>query len=110
MVVILNFRVPSRASELGRTIEAHAGAVIELEPMVPGEEVSVPFFWIHARDHDVVVDSLREQPTIRNVELVGTVDDAALIALEWDSKADDIFRGISRYGAYLLRGVCREGN
>jgi predicted DNA binding protein len=106
MVVILNFHVPGTASELGTALQTQEGAIIKLEPMVPGKEV--PFFWIYAEDHDVIVNALRSQPAIESVEVVGTRGDAALIALEWYSESDSVFRGIAEFGAYLLRGVCRD--
>lgn len=110
MVVILRFRIPLEDSEFGRALQLRDGGTVELESLVPNGTASVPFFWIHSRDPKAVVDSLQGQRTIRNVSVLETAGDAALIALEWDSDGDRLFRIISASDGYVLRAICRDGH
>lgn len=108
MVAILKFRVPAAHSALGRALQVRDGIAVELESLVPSGTASIPFFWIHAEESDEIVESLREQPSVETIEAIESVDGATLVALEWDTDADAVFREIRDTGGHILQPVCRD--
>lgn len=108
MVVILRFRAPTAESSLGKALSVANKSTVELESLVPSGGLSVPFFWVYAHRPDPIVDALSDLPSVSSVNVVETVGDATLIALEWDIDDDPLFRVIRRNNGHILRAVCRD--
>lgn len=108
MVVILKLTVPTEASPLGRTLRLRGGEFIKLESLVPSRTEPVPFFWIHSRNPEPIIEELRRYPPFDGVEVVEQTGDRTLIALDWDVRSDDVFRVITDCEGHLLRAVCQQ--
>ncbi|WP_247003804.1 helix-turn-helix domain-containing protein [Halosolutus gelatinilyticus] len=108
MVVILRFRTPVVHSEFGMALHIEDESTVELETLVPSGERPIPFFWIYAETPDRVVESLRDHGAVETVEIVDRLDDATLVAIEWQPDSDTVFHDIEAYGGQILRAVCRD--
>lgn len=107
MVVILKLSIPTDVSDIGRALQLRSGELIKLESLVPSRTEPVPFFWIHSKDPEPIIDSLRVHPPFDAVEVVERTGDRTLIALDWNIKSDDVFRAITDCDGHILRAVCQ---
>lgn len=108
MVVVLRFRAPAAESSLGEALSVADKSTIELESLVPSGGLSVPFFWVYANRPDPIVDALGDLSSVSNVNVVETIGDATLIALDWDIDDDPLFRIIRRNDGHILRAVFQD--
>jgi predicted DNA binding protein len=106
MSVIAHLRVPALDFELGRILDVSGRASITLENLVPLGEQAVPFFTIHGSEHQEAFEaSVRDHPSVSNLQLVSVHDDRFLYALDWDVSSDDFFRAVQESGGNLLNGT-----
>jgi len=105
MSVVAEVSLPATEFELGRIFEPVADAIIELEPLVPLCETTVPLFWLHGAADDSFFESLRRSPAVRSTTKIDVFNDRTLFRLDWDARTDEFISGIEQHDGHILNAI-----
>ena len=105
MVSVADFSVDGESFPLGLVFADHPHAEVELERLVPTNKALVPYFWLRGAHAQDIVEAFGKHPELKRVELVDTVDDEALLRVEWDPVSEGILRAIAETPVTLLSAV-----
>ncbi|WP_455565421.1 bacterio-opsin activator domain-containing protein [Natronobacterium gregoryi] len=90
MATEATFTLPADRFPLGSVFEQLPDATIELERVIPSRDALVPYFWVRGVETDGIEEFFADQPEIRRIELVDSVEDEHLLRVEWASDHDGI--------------------
>lgn len=82
--------VPSDQFPLGTVFSQLPSASVELERLIPSEDVIIPYFWVRGVDVENVEDAFIEHPGVKQIELVDSVENEYLLRVEWSPEHDDV--------------------
>ena len=102
MSVIVELTVSSEAFELGRILRVEGPTQITLETMVPLGGRPTPFVRIRNEARKTFERSVREHPSVTEIQLVNTHDDETLYTLNWVPSETSLLRTILDLDAVLL--------
>ncbi|MDB9285346.1 bacterio-opsin activator domain-containing protein, partial [Halorubrum ezzemoulense] len=102
MSVIVELTIPSVEFELGRILRIEEPTQLTLETMVPLGGKPTPFVRIQNEVRETFERSVREHPSVNDIQLVDTHEDETLYALNWDPSEASLLRRILDLDAVLL--------
>ncbi len=102
MSVITELTIPSDAFELGEILYVEEPTRVTLETMVPLGGRPTPFVRVQNHSRRSFQRSVRQHPTVSEIQEVNTHDDETLYALEWDPSEDTLFRKVLDMEVALL--------
>ncbi|WP_114578754.1 helix-turn-helix domain-containing protein [Saliphagus sp. LR7] len=82
---------------------------IELDRVVPTNEVIIPYFWLHSLDGDGIEMSGIEHPGIAALSVIDDVDGEVLVRIDWDFDYESILTGILETDVELVSAIGQEG-
>jgi len=83
-------------------------AEIELDRVVPTDEVIIPYFWVRNVDTEKVTMENVTHPGIRDIRVVDTVDRAAFIRIDWDLAYESVLTAINQTNVSLISALGRD--
>lgn len=105
MATEATFTVAPSEFPLGTIFEQVPGVSVELERIVPGEGVVIPYFWVRGVEIDDVEAAFTDHPGVRNLRLVDSVEDEYLLRVEWDSTYHGVLSTLAETGVPLITAV-----
>lgn len=97
--------VPSETFPLGTVFEALSGVEVEIERIVPGVDVVIPYFWVRGVDTDDVEAAFSSHPGVKALRLVDSVEDEYLLRVEWMPEYVGVLTTLTETGVVLVRAV-----
>ncbi len=83
MATEATFTVPSDQFPLGTIFEQLPDVTVELERIIPAQDVVIPYFWVRGTVIDDVEDAFTSHPGVEDIRLVDSVADEYLLRVEW---------------------------
>ncbi|WP_327052853.1 helix-turn-helix domain-containing protein [Halomicrococcus gelatinilyticus] len=83
MATEATFTVASGVFPLGTVFEQLPGVTVELERIVPGTDVVIPYFWVRGTSTDDILAAFSDDPGVKDIRLVDSVEDEYLMRVEW---------------------------
>jgi predicted DNA binding protein len=105
MATEATFTVKHGEFPLGTIFEQLQGIRVELERIVPGSDVVIPYFWVRGADVDDMEAAFSEHPGVRNIRLIDSVEDEYLLRVEWDPEYVGILSTLSEAQVPLISAV-----
>lgn len=105
MATEATFTVPSETFPLGTLFEALPGVEVELERIVPGVDVVIPYFWVRGVDSADIEAAFSEHPGVKDIRLIDSVEDEYLLRVEWDPAYVGIFTTLTETDVMLVEAV-----
>lgn len=102
MSIIADVTISADRFELGRILGRFPGIEIELERIVPLREPSIPLLWISGADRLAVEAALRDNPQVRDVDVLTTADDETLFEVEWNAETDGLVGALIETRAKII--------
>ena len=102
MSVIAELTIPYEAFELGQILRVEGPTQIVLETMVPLGGKPTPFVRIRNDARETFERSVREHPSVEEIQLVNTHADETLYALDWEPSEASLIQMILDLDAALL--------
>jgi predicted DNA binding protein len=84
------FTVPSDQFPLGTLFAQLPNVTVELERLIPAQDVVIPYFWVRGTDVNDIESAFSEHPGVKEIRLVDSVDDEYLLRAEWALDYDDV--------------------
>ncbi|QSW99387.1 helix-turn-helix domain-containing protein [Haloterrigena alkaliphila] len=83
MATEATFTVPSDQFPLGTIFEQLPDVTVELERIIPAQDVVIPYFWVRGTVVDDIEDAFAGHPGVVDIRLVDSVADEYLLRVEW---------------------------
>ena len=90
MATEASFTVESDEFPLGTIFEQMSDVTVELERLVPGKDVIIPYFWVRGGHVEDIEAAFSSHPGVIEINLVDSVKDEYLLRVEWDSTYEGI--------------------
>ncbi len=98
--------IPSDQFPLGTLFEQLPGVTVELERIIPAQDVVIPYFWVRGvYDVDNIEDLFLDHPGVENIRLVDSVEDEYLLRVEWTLEYDGVLSTLMETGVPLIKAV-----
>lgn len=104
MTIVAEFTIPPAAIPGGDSLADMPQVRIELERIVPADEAALPFFWMFGMDPQTFRAELETEPDIEEIQMLATVDHAALFRATW-TPDDDVIQGIRTLRATIMEAT-----
>jgi len=105
MATEATFTVPSDQFSLGTVFEQLPGVTVELERLIPAQDVVVPYFWVRGTEVDNIERAFTEHPGIQGIRLVDSVEDEYLLRVEWVLDYEDVLTILTETEVPLLKAT-----
>ncbi|UPV74829.1 helix-turn-helix domain-containing protein [Halorussus limi] len=105
MATEATFTVPSDQFPLGTVFEQLPGVTVELERIIPAQDVVIPYFWVRGTEVDDIEDAFLDHPGVENIQLVDSVTDQYLLRVEWSLEYEDVLTTLTETKIALIEAV-----
>ncbi|GAA0520480.1 Predicted DNA binding protein, contains HTH domain [Halorubrum aquaticum] len=105
MATEATFTVPSDQFPLGTLFEPFPEVTVELERIIPAQDVVIPYFWVRGVAVDNIEDTFHDHPGVENIRLVDSVGDQYLLRVEWTLEYDGVLSTLMETGVPLIKAV-----
>lgn len=103
MSTIIEATIPAEQFALHKTLNSHPSAEFDIVQLaLNGTDQTMPFVWAKGEDLDGLVESIEEDPTTENTEVVAELDDECLLRMEWMAHIRVILYILSEEDATIL--------
>ncbi|MFD1564360.1 bacterio-opsin activator domain-containing protein [Haloarchaeobius amylolyticus] len=83
MATEATFTVPSDQFPLGTVFKQLPDVTVELERIIPAQDIVIPYFWVRGTVADDIEDAFTGHPGVADIRLVDSVADEYLLRVEW---------------------------
>jgi predicted DNA binding protein len=90
MATEATFTVPSDQFPLGTVFHQMPNVTVKLDRMIPSQDVVIPYFWVRGSKVESIESAFNENPGVKAIRLVDSVEDEYLLRVEWDLDYDDV--------------------
>ncbi|MDX1745932.1 MAG: bacterio-opsin activator domain-containing protein, partial [Halobacteriales archaeon] len=104
MSVLATVGIPAEAFTFGEVLSINPGLHVRLDRVVPLGSTFIPYFWARDDSVEAIEAALRAEGDIESFRVVETVDDEALVRVEWSQGFDGLLDVLVETGATILEG------
>ena len=108
MATEATFTIPADQFPLGNLFSQLPGVTVELERIIPAQDVVIPYFWVRGSDIENTDDVFHAHPGVKNIRLVDSVEDEYLLSVEWALEYDGVLSTLMETGVPLIKAVGTE--
>lgn len=109
MSVIVEMSVPADEFALAETIAWAQAERFQALRLVAHESGRVmPYLWVDTADVDRLCRVMRDDTSVRRLDVLATFPGQCLLQVEWDTRVRDVLSALQREGAMVL-GVSGDG-
>ncbi|MFC3960277.1 helix-turn-helix domain-containing protein [Halovivax cerinus] len=94
--------VPAEQFPLGTIFERLPGVTVQLERIIPANDVVIPYFWVRGTDVDDVEGAFDDHPGVEAIRYVDSVENQHLLRVEWSLEYDGILQTLMETGVPLI--------
>ncbi|NHN59240.1 MULTISPECIES: helix-turn-helix domain-containing protein [Halorussus] len=105
MATEATFTVPSDQFPLGTVFKRLPGVTVELERIIPAQDVVIPYFWVRGTEVDDIEVAFLDHPGVENIHLVDSVADEYLLRVEWTLNYDGVLSTLMETQVPLIKAV-----
>ncbi|MFC4551549.1 MULTISPECIES: helix-turn-helix domain-containing protein [Halorussus] len=105
MAAEATFTVPSDQFPLGTVFEQLPGVTVELERIIPAQDVVIPYFWVHGTEVDDIEGAFLDHPGVATIQFVDSVEDEYLLRVEWTLEYDGVLSTLMETQVPLIEAV-----
>lgn len=104
MSLVAEFTIPAEALPGGETLVEIPDMRVEVERVVPTQELALPFFWVWGPNPEKFMERAVQEPNITDIHLLDRVEEGALFRAEWSPEAEIIQR-IKRLNVTIIETI-----
>jgi predicted DNA binding protein len=109
MAIEASFTATEGKFPLAEVFSKFPAARIELDRVVPTNEVLIPYFWLQQADSEGINLEGIDHPGIDDLRIVDDVDGEALVRIAWDFEYESVLTAILETDVALISAVGTEG-
>ncbi|UPV99773.1 helix-turn-helix domain-containing protein [Halorussus gelatinilyticus] len=81
------------------------GVTVELERIIPAQDVVIPYFWVRGTDVDDIEDAFLNHPGVETIQSVDSVEDEYLLRVEWTLEYEGVLNTLMETQVPLIEAV-----
>jgi predicted DNA binding protein len=105
MATEATFIVPADQFPLGTIFKHLPDVTVELERIIPVQDIVIPYFWVYGTQIDHVERVFPDHPGVESIQLVDSVEKQYLLRVEWTLGYDSILTTLTETGVPLIDAV-----
>ncbi|MBX0305150.1 bacterio-opsin activator domain-containing protein [Haloarcula salinisoli] len=105
MATEATFTIPADQFPLGTLFKQLPGVTVELERIIPAQDVVVPYFWVRGTAVEDIEEAFHDHPGVKKIQLVDSVEDEYLLRVEWTLEYDGVISTLMETGVPLIKAV-----
>lgn len=105
MATEATFTIAPEEFPLGTVFDRLPEVTVELERIVPGNGVVVPYFWVRGVRVDNVEAAFSEHPGVRDIRPIDSVEDEHLLRVEWDPSYEGVLGALAETEVPIISAV-----
>ncbi|SDR18369.1 helix-turn-helix domain-containing protein [Natronobacterium texcoconense] len=105
MATEATFTVPSNEFSLGTVFKQLPDVSVELERIIPAQDVVIPYFWVRGTRVDDVEGAFSEHPGVKGIQFIDSVEDEHLLRVEWAMDHDDVLTTLTETEVALIEAI-----
>ncbi|MHC3439962.1 helix-turn-helix domain-containing protein [Natrialbaceae archaeon A-gly3] len=105
MATETTFTVPSDQFPLGTVFEQLPDVTVELERIIPAQDVVIPYFWVRGTEVDDIENAFTKHPGVKAIRLVDSINDEYLLRVEWTLDYDDVLTVLTETEVPLIEAT-----
>lgn len=105
MATEATFTVPSDQFPLGTVFKQLPGVTVELDRIIPAQDVVIPYFWVRGTDVDDIEGAFLDHPGVETIHFVDSVADEYLLRVEWTLEYDGVLSTLMETQVPLIEAV-----
>ena len=105
MATEATFTVAADQFPLGTIFKQLPDVTIELERIIPAQDVVIPYFWVYGTQIDHVERAFPDHPGVKSIQLVDSVEEQYLLRVEWTLGYDSILTTLTETEVPLIDAV-----
>jgi predicted DNA binding protein len=110
MATVMEFTSPADEFPLGTIFENLPGVTVELERLIPHEDLIIPYFWVRGAEAEDIEASFEVHEGVTDIRLIDSVAHEYLMRAEWEREYVGILTALSETNIVVLSGVgTKEG-
>lgn len=110
MATEATFTIPADQFPLGTLFKQLPGVTVELERIIPAQNVVIPYFWVRGTAIEDIEEAFHDHPGVKNIRLVDSVEDEYLLRVEWAMEYEGVLNTLMETGISLMQAVgTKEG-
>lgn len=109
MATVMEFTTPAEEFPLGSVFETLPEVTVELERLIPHEQLLIPYFWVRGAEAEDIEAAFEAHAGVVDINLIDTVEDQYLMRAEWETGYFGILSALAAAEIVVLNGVGRKG-
>lgn len=105
MATVMEFTTSPEEFPLGGVFETLPGVTVELERLIPHQELIIPYFWVRGGDVEDVESAFEPHEGLADIRLVDNVDDEYLMRAAWEPSYFGVLTALANANVVLLTGI-----
>ena len=105
MATEATFTVPSEEFPLGTVFYELPGVTVELERIIPAQDVVIPYFWVRGTKVDDIENVFGDHPGVQDIRLIDSVEDEYLLRSEWALDYEGILTALTETEVPLIEAT-----
>lgn len=105
MATEATFTVSSNQFPLGTVFEQLPDVTVELERIIPAQDVVIPYFWVRGTVVDDIENSFSGHPGVADIRLVDSVADEYLLRVEWALEYSSVLSALVETEIPLIKAI-----
>lgn len=110
MSVITTVSIPAEDFTLGVPISANPGIKVRLQRVIPVCDTFIPYLWVSDEDIRTIRSALHNERDIEGFTILDTLDDEALVRVDWNEQLDGFLVALTESRATMLEGIGEAGS
>ncbi|PSP98805.1 bacterio-opsin activator [Halobacteriales archaeon QS_4_70_19] len=103
MATEATFTVPSDQFPIGTVFEHLPNVTVELERIIPAQDVVVPYFWVRGTEVEDIESAFSEHPGVKEIRFVDSIEDEYLLRVEWALDYDGVLTTLTEKEVPLIK-------
>lgn len=105
MATEATFTVPAGEFPLGSVFDQHPDVTVELERIIPAQDVVIPYFWVRGTVVDDIESAFADHPGVEEIRLVDSVKDESLLRVEWTVEYTGVLQTLTDTEIALIKAT-----
>jgi predicted DNA binding protein len=105
MATEATFTIPADQFPLGTLFKELPGVTVELERIIPAQDVVIPYFWVRGTDVEAIENAFLDHPGVESIRLVDSVEDEYLLRVKWTLDYDGVLSTLMETGVPLMKAI-----
>lgn len=105
MATVMEFTSPADEFPLGSVFDTLPDATVELERLIPHEDLIIPYFWVRGAEAEDIEAAFDAHAGVNSIRLIDSVQNEYLMRADWEREYIGILSMLTESELVVLTGI-----